>query len=414
METVLRVTVRVCCLVALAAAIVWNVRCAAAGLLAERGGLQGQPPGLWIAMRLMPANGAYAAEYADLVYASDPTLALRLLKTSVRLNPYDAASWIQLGLLLEAQGDTAAAESALLRAAGADKTFLPAWTLSNYYFRRRAGDRFWSWARQAAQMAPDDATPLLRLAWYESPNAMEIENRLQLQRPAMEAQLLRFVVAQREPQAVSQVAGHLLTRDGSEAFQPLLTQAMLDACDWLLAAHRPELALPLWQGMAARGLVTITKSGLTNGDFSRPPMSQGFDWRLPQTDGVSSFFNTGPNALGFEMTPSAPESFTLLRQTVPVALDTAYRLTIRYESSGILPESGLTWTISDSRTGRLLTRTADLYAPENSEKAACFVAPHDDRFVEIALTYQRAAGTVHPEGKLTLSAVRLTRTADCS
>ena len=399
-----RVTLHFCCLAAIAAAIGWNACCATAGLLARRG----EPRSLAAAMRWMPAEGAFAAQYADLMYASNPPLARQLLQTAVRANPYDAASWTQLGLLLESQGEVGAGESALLRAAGADKTFLPAWTLANFYFRRQASDRFWSWARQAAQMAPDDATPLLRLAWYESPNALDIESRLQLQRTATEAQLLRFVVARRNPLAVSQVAAHLLVQGRPEAIQPLL-----EACDWLLLAHHPELALPLWKAMVPRGWVPASDAAITNGDFSRQPLSRGFDWRLPPVEGVSSFLDTNPSALGFELTGSEPDSFTLLRQMIPVDQQNASILAVHFKSEGIPPGSGLRWVARDPFTGDVLARTASLFAPQPGSAKACFVPPPGTRFAEIALEYQRATGTVHPSGRLTLSAVRLTHAEAC-
>ncbi len=142
--------------------IVWNLLFAIADLSARRN----QTDGTHLAMRLMPANAAYPAQLADQLYASDPAAAKSLLQRAVRLNRYDASSWIQLGLLSEAGNEIPQAEEALLQAASVDSTFLPSWSLANFYFRQENAARFWYWARRAAQMAPDDATPLFRLAWY--------------------------------------------------------------------------------------------------------------------------------------------------------------------------------------------------------------------------------------------------------
>src|SRR6202012_5773768 len=80
-----------------------------------------------LAMRLMPANAAYPAQLAEELYASDPPGAKSLLQQAVKLNRFDAASWIQLGLLSEAGNDPPQAENALLQAASVDSTFLPSW-----------------------------------------------------------------------------------------------------------------------------------------------------------------------------------------------------------------------------------------------------------------------------------------------
>ena len=194
------------CLIALMAGIAWNLLFAVADLSARRN----QPDGIRLAMRLMPANAAYPAQLADQIYAIDPTAAKSLLQRAVALNRYDASSWIQLGLLSEAAGDLPQAEEALSRAADADSTFLPSWSLANFYFRHQDADRFWYWAQKAAQMAPDDATPLLRLSWYVSPSAPEIESRLQLKRPALEAQFVNFLMSQGDPEGVTSAASRLL------------------------------------------------------------------------------------------------------------------------------------------------------------------------------------------------------------
>ena len=109
----------------------------------------------------MPANAAYPAQLAEELYAIDPPAAKSLLQKAVKLNRYDASSWIQLGLLSEAENDLPQAEESLLEAARVDSTFLPSWSLTNFYFRRENAARFWYWAQRAAQMVPDDATPLV-------------------------------------------------------------------------------------------------------------------------------------------------------------------------------------------------------------------------------------------------------------
>jgi tetratricopeptide (TPR) repeat protein len=359
----------------------------------------------------MPANAAYPAQLAEELYASDPSDAKLLLQKAVKLNPYDAASWIQLGLLSEAGNDLPQAEKSLLRAASADSTFLPSWSLANFYFRQQNAARFWYWAQRAAQMVPDDATPLFRLAWYVNPNAQEIENRLQMKGPAVEGQFVNFLLTQGDPEAVTAAASHLLQTTNKESNNNGSTGTLLGACDWLLEHRRPDLALRLWNGLAAS--TSYRPAGadfpVTNGDFGKSPLSHGFDWHLPAVEGVSSFLNANPNTLGFEFSGEEPDSFLLLSQTVPVRPGKNYALRVDYGTSGIPPGSGIEWRVTDARTSAILARTTSLSSEgeQGGTVSTCFTTPEDASFVNLSLVYQRQPGTVRVEGKLALKAVRL-------
>ena len=395
------------CFGALLAGIVWNVRLGAADWLAG----QNQPESTRRAMRWMPANGAFAAQLADEVYASDPDFANNLLQQAVKLNSYDAASWIQLGLLHEAKNQPELAGEALMQAAEVDTTFLPSWSLANFYFRRGDSSRFWYWAERAAQMAPGDATALFRLAWYVSPNVAEVQSRLQLKRPILQGQLVNFLMAQGEAEAAQQAALPLLADNDQGS-----TANLLEACDWLLGHGRPELALPLWNGLAASHRVSYAPTGMspmnpiTNGSFSSSPLSRGFDWRLTTVAGVSTFLNNAPNqphALGFEFSGDEPDSFLMMSQVAPVRALQDYALLVAYSTTGIPAGSGIVWTVTDARSGAILGRTASLAAEQEGKAVACFAAPAGSAFVDLSLRYQRQPGTVRIEGKLALQQVSL-------
>jgi tetratricopeptide (TPR) repeat protein len=401
------------CLAALVAGMVWNGLLAAADLSARRN----QTEATRLAMRLMPANAAYPAQLAEELYASDPPGAKSLLQKAVKLNRYDAASWIQLGLLSEAGNDPPQAENALLQAASVDSTFLPSWSLANFYFRQQNAARFWYWAQRAAQMVPDDAIPLFRLAWYVNPNAQEIENRLQMKRPAVEGQFVNFLLTQGDPEAVTEAASHLLQITHKES-----TETLLGACDWLLERKRPDLALALWNGLATR--ISYPSLGadspVTNSDFGKSPLSRGFDWHLRTVEGVSSFLNANPNALGFEFSGEEPDSFLLLNQTAPIHGKKNYALRVDYGTSGIPADSGIEWQVTDARTGALLARTTSLSSEKGGEQGGtvttCFTTPEETGFVNLSLLYQRQPGTVRVEGKLALKRVKLSAATagDCA
>jgi tetratricopeptide (TPR) repeat protein len=398
---VVTVAIKAGCLLAIVSGIVWNARFGIADFLARRN----QPESTRMAMRLMPANGAFAAQLADEIYAVDPEAARSLLQRAVALNRYDASSWIQLGLLYESANDSVRAEEALGQAAKVDTTFLPGWSLANFYFRHSNLPRFWFWAQKAAQMAPGDATALFRLAWYASPSAEEIESRLQLNRPEIEGQFVNFLRAQGDPGAVTTAATHLLATGG-----PQSTDTLLSACDWLIEQKRPDLAIQLWNGLVAHQQIpyaAVVTDGVTNGGFSSSPISRGFDWHVETVEGVSSFLNANPNALGFEFSGEEPDGFLIMHQTAPVRAGKEYVLIVDYTTTGIAGDSGIAWSVTDLRSSNPLGHTPNLSAEQGSKAVACLSAPDGTDFVDVALRYQRQPGTVRVEGKLVLRGVRL-------
>lgn len=111
------------------------------------------------------------------------------LRAAVRLNPRLASAWIQLGLEAESNGNVVEAEMDLLRAARVDRLYLPAWTLTNFYFRRNDAEKFWPWAEQAARLTSDDYRPLLRLADSLDTSPQSVATRLGGGAPLLRAYL---------------------------------------------------------------------------------------------------------------------------------------------------------------------------------------------------------------------------------
>jgi tetratricopeptide (TPR) repeat protein len=392
---------RVLCLAALLLGIVWNFLFAVADWYARRN----DPQTTRLAMKWMPENAAFTAQLADEVYASDPPQAKALLASALQRNRWNAAGWIHLALLHEAEGDRPGAEAALLRAADVDATFLPKWSLANFYFRQNNTAQFWHWAEKATAVVPDDPTALFRLAWYIKPEARAIEDRLRIHSPTVQAQFVNFLVSQGDPQSVSDAASRLAAMSPRGDSRDTLLQA----CDWLLAQRRPDLALRLWKLSAQQSGYPPSQgdSPVTNADFSHPTLAHGFDWRLSPVEGVTSAWNDASRSLEFEFSGNQAEHLVLMTEIVPLRPGTSYALAVDYTTSGIAPGSGIRWYVSDLATGRQLAQTDSLAGGQGSTASACFVTPPAGGFAELALGYQRAPGTTRVEGKLTLRKVRL-------
>jgi hypothetical protein len=390
-------------IVVLLAGIVWNVRAAIADQLSSRG----TPAALRLAMHLDPANPAYPAQLAWELQVADPPIAQSLLQRAVRLNPDDSSAWISLGLLEEEQGDIARAEANLLRAAAVDVTWVPSWSLANFYFRRQRWDPFWSWAEKAAQIVPDDATPLLRLVWYVAPSETEIQDRLRIHGREVQRQFLWFLVGQGDPTAVAEWGNRALTPDTEVSGEDVLS-----ACEWLIQHKRPDLALPLWNGLAVRHQIPFSTlepgsgDAVTNGGFARQPLSRGFDWRLTNSDGVDAFLSADPPAFDFEFSGRESENILLLSEVVPVLPEKSYTLFIQDASSDIPPGSGLELVAAEAASGAVLARATG-FAGSDRQSQVCFTAPQSVRFVTLMLDYQRQLGTVPLEGRIAIQKISL-------
>ncbi len=131
---------------------------------------------------------------------------------------------------------------------------------------------------------------------------------------------------------------------------------------------------------------------VTNGGFGKSPISHGFDWHLKTVDGVSSFLNANPNALGFEFSGEEPDSFPLMDQTVPVQEGKDYALAVDYGTSGIAPGSGIEWSVTDARSGAVLAKTAEPFGGARRRSLRLLHRPGWSRIRESVAALPAAAG----------------------
>jgi hypothetical protein len=325
----------------------------------------------------------------------------------VALNPWDARSWIELGLNAEADGDTTTSLQCLLRAAEVNHEFLPRWTLANYYFRHNDVAMFWSWTKQAAAMVYGDALPLFRLCGKVAEDGQLID-RLEIRNPGVRAGYLSYLLDQNRVDLIGPVVQRLLAGK-READVPLL----LTACERLLAAQRVDQAVEIWNRLADAGSVPFrTPAGqgpqlLVNGSFAVPPASLGFDWRLPAVEGVSVSREEEPLGLRFTFSGRQPENCQALEQLVPVRGKTPYQLSFAFRTQGIPTGSGLAWRIADAAAGAVLKEGPSLASEPETPAHLSFETPAECRLVRLSLSYRRSPGTTRMEGFLVLRNVAL-------
>lgn len=269
------------------------------------------------AIALTPNRAEYFARLAWLESDSQPEKARQALWRAVALNPRDAKSWIELGLRAEQENDPKRAQEYLLRAAEADKTFLPRWTLANYYLRQDDRAKFWVWAKEAAAMIDGDGAPLFQLCGRVEEDGNLIE-RLDIRNPDIRSSYLSYLLGKNRVDLIGRSLRRVL-EENRPADLPLLMQA----CDRLLGAHGVEPAAEIWNGLSDQGRVAFrTPAGegqqlMANASFLAAPSSQGFDWRLPVVQGLSASLD-GSRGLRVTLSGREPEDCELLDQLVPV------------------------------------------------------------------------------------------------
>jgi hypothetical protein len=313
---------------------------------------------------------------------------------------------MELGLCYEQAGDRTAAEKCLLRAAAGNSRYLPRWTLMNFYYRAQRLDEFWIWAKRAAEKAPGDVVPLFRLCGkvVEDGSLME---RLDVRRPDVKTAYLYYLLEDGRLDLARRASRPILV-DTRVSDVP----ALLAACNRLLDSKDVAGALEIWNSLAAQhripfgSLSPADKQILTNGDFQAPPLSKGFDWRLPELQGVSVSAEEG-GGLRLTFSGTQSESCEPMFQVAPVQGSSHYQLQFDYRTEGVAPGAGLEWRITNQDGTVSLTGAYPLSSTRGENSHVDFVTPADCRAVRVALAYRRGVGASRIAGWILLRSVKL-------
>ena len=341
------------------------------------------------AIRLAPDGWQYYMRLAQF----DRAHAQNLLTTSLRLNRFDAQGDIELGLQYEADGDFAQAEKQLLEAFDVDHTYVPRWSLANYYFRHDNLPAFWTWARRAAEMPADNIGALFELCWHVSPDPQLITGALLNDDPKMLRQYIGFLSAKDQPGAMAAVAPHLV-RSGDPASDRSL---MLSVVDRLVGVNDALAANAMWRMLIEQHWINVDQNVPNNANFQRPPLPVSFDWSLPEYDGLHSW--PGASGLESEFTGSEPEACVIAEQVVALTPGN-YSLSYSYRTTDIPPGTGIRWQILDVRSNAVLAESPDLSSEELKYSGAGFWVPTGASLQRVRLIYQRTLGTPRITGTL--------------
>ncbi len=389
---------RACLVGALALAAAWSLRVGWADYQARKETIAATAE----AVRWAPGNAGYQYRLAVLTADIDPRTSVSALERAVRLNPFDAKSWIALGLDREAAGNVVEAERCLLRAAAQDRQFLPRWTLANFYFRRNDEPRFWEWAKSAAEMAYGDGLALFRLCSRVSDQA-DLIDRLGIRRPDLRAAYVRYLMQDGRLERLMPAVRKLIASGRGEDDALLMA-----ACTRLLESSRTGDALEIWNALAGARRIPFDPLApdrgviVTNGRFVTTPAASGFDWRLAAVDGVSTAREDQSGGLRLTFSGDQPEDCELLSQIVPLEPNRQYELRFRYRTGDMARASGLAWRVLDGN-GREVSASDSLFGEEEKEGRIGFrTGQAADPVARIVLGYRRQPGTTRTRGYVVL------------
>jgi len=348
------------------------------------------------AISLAPDGWKYYMRLAQF----DQEHARELLAAALRLDRYNAEADIEMGLQYEAQGDFVSAEHSLLQAYAVDHTYLPRWSLANYYFRRDNMPAFWIWARSAAAMPSAEIGPLLELCWRVSPDPKQISAAIANENPKFLRQYIVFLQTKNQIDAVASIAPRLVRNGDPIVDRPLLYAVV----NRLVAANDANAAVSLWHMLIKRHWVVADTTLPNNADFAREPLPVSFDWLLPETAGLHSW--PGPSGLETEFSGNQPENCTITEQTVALTPGN-YALDYAYQTANIPPNTGLQWQIVDAKSNAVLVKSSDLSSDTLKHALLKFTVPPDAPLLSLRLIYRRALGTTRFSGTLIIRSTQI-------
>jgi hypothetical protein len=354
------------------------------------------PESVRAAIHLEPDSWEYYIRLALL----DDAHAQQLLETAISLDPYNAEADIELSLRLEGAGDYLTAEKLLLDAFAIDRTYLPRWSLANFYFRRNNLPAFWTWARSAAEMPSDNVRPLFELCWRVSPDPNEIERRIVNNDPGLIRQYLDFLLTKDQLPAAAEAA-HRLTQVGDPTMDD---PEMYSVIDRLIAAREGDAARKVWNALIDKHWVVADTGVPNNPNFARDPLPIGFDWAVFSYSGLHSW--PGPSGLETEFSGGQPENCTIAQQAI-VLPPGNYEAEYSYRTDEIPPETGLKWQIIAAGSETVLAESNDLSSETMNRGNFEFSIPLDTSLVHLRLQYRRTLGTPRISGTLVIPSVQI-------
>ena len=380
----------------------WSIRLGRADWLAG----QTTAPAAMRSTELAVGNSTYLRNAAE-IREAEGLSSNGLRERAARVNPLDSVNWIYLAAQAEIEGHNAEAERELLRAFDVDHQFEPRWALANFYFRAGKPRESLAWARKTLEFGAGDRTSLFRLCWDASGNAQEILDKAIPHRAKVLAQYVQFLDGSSRPDDADGVAELLLPLASSEEVPMLVAH-----CSRSLNAGKAGAAIAVWNGLIEKGLMAgeriepATGKPSVDAGFQREMTGQGFAWGVEPADGVSIEHPGRRRGVRVVFSRNQPEHHSILGQWVVLSPRRSYRYRMAFAASGLIG-AGWQWVISLPRNKTVLMSAR---LPDNLQSGTLEARFQSRAYAELArleLRFDRAPGTVRPEGSIEFSDLEL-------
>jgi hypothetical protein len=137
-----------------------------------------------------------------------------------------------------------------LHAATLDHTFLPSWTLANFYFRQARQGLFWTYARAASSVYQDDLSGVFQPRPPSRSQSAQDFSRLSPPHPRARLDLMRTLLD------AGRIGDAARTADLAAAVPVRgTTDLLLAACDESIARGLVPQAIAFWNAAARNGLI---------------------------------------------------------------------------------------------------------------------------------------------------------------
>lgn len=327
-------------------------------------------------------------------------------RRAIDLDPGAAPVLTQAALAAESRGDIAVAEKWLLQAERYSHTWLPRWTLANFYYRHQRLPEFWRSMRDALARSYGDRRAAFRLCRDAGATpAFLLENVLPPTPDILNA-YVHFLIEEHETDGLL-AAGMRYAATVPVGDRAKVSETLLAATEALLAADQPGPALQFWNLLCARRFIPYSRwdpqSPLVNGNFHPPLATPAFDWRTPATTGVMVLFGVPADGVKISLSGQQPEDAELLAQFVCLKAGYRYRFAFDYRTLNIAPEeTGLRWRIGEYSSRYLA-------ANEWQNSSLDFSVPDaaGSGLAKIGLIAARRAGHARNEGEIWIRRARL-------
>lgn len=308
-------------------------------LLTEYGRTTAHTEPTWAAQTVNPSDPEAPAVRAFLADEADqPDAAITAWAQAAAQRPRDYWLWLELGRLQSDAGDAVAGLAATRRAVQLAPYYTqPRWQLANMLWRLGQTEAAWDEMRRAVASDPALLPASLAMAWhtYRGDVAAVTQALPLTDTPARQA-WAQFLAEHDQPLAADKILAGL-----GAAGRPQ-RQALLKM---LWQQEQYAAAYPIWHGLNGLGGNSADAPALDNGDFERPDEladAPGFTWRTPaETSGYLYAWDTeqaaqGRQSLRFTFKGSSDPATPLLTQTLPVAPQTRYTLSLAVRTEKLL------------------------------------------------------------------------------